>query len=375
MIRSTFALAGTVALAAMIAGPLIETHMQARLLHLRLSTFYEVHAPSQLAKIDSLVEKYAGNEAPLMTKIEEKYRLPVPDVDVRQLDDPIGVAAYLAYVEAATRARALATTAEARFPHVRAAVETRLSALRAQRSAVFELASSPAQLVFLFAVYTLLASRLSGVARGLALIACALVAAFVVQPSIDALSLEKLHGGLVELSELGLRAWALLAVPARLAATTVAALLAVCTVGRHHPTFVLLAYLCAALALSNPRREADGPVLDVLVRFGVADARTVALFRHTDDNLFAIHDHALYSVITLTSAAATGAGAQLSEWASPVFAVGLADRWFVLSRVEASKTDETRVSINLTGVTLPVYAGPILVVMLALVSTIGFYSA
>jgi hypothetical protein len=356
MLRSTLALAATVALAAIIAGPLMEPHMQARLLHLRLHHFYSAHAPAQLDKIESMIEKYDGKEAALLAKIEERYGMGVPELDIWQPHD-LSVGAFLAYTEAKKHALELCGRLEGQFPHGRAAVLSRLDAAKAQWAAVQGFASAPAKVLLLALAYIILASRLRGFARAVALVLVCVLAVVFVQPTVDDLTPASLRAALDELVGLASGEWARLALAGRVIVTTAIALVAALSVGRLHKSFVLYGWLLALCLLSNPHAPEGVPALDVVSQLGVADEASISLFRHTDDKLFAVHDLTLYSVLTLSPSTALGGG--LPEWSSPMLAVGVADRWFVLSRVEASKTKETRVRIDLPGVALPVYAGPL----------------
>jgi len=357
LVRGTFALSGIALLAAIIAGPLMEPNMKARLLHLRLHSYYSRHAPSQLEKLDSLVEKYAGNEAPLLSKVEAKYGVPVPEVDVWQLHDPVGVGAYVAYTAVKAHAFDLAVHLEARFPHVRATLRAQLAELGERAAAVRGFASAPAQLVLAALAYVLLATRSGGARRCLSLAVVSAAVALVIRPTVEDVSPASLRAGAAELLALAEHEWTQLALAGRVGATTICALFGALTCGRHHKSFVLFAWALAALALLNPPLPPSASTLDAIAQLGVADGASVSLFRHTDESLFAVHDLTFCTVLTLSPAAA--AGGALNEWAAPVLAVGIVDRWLLLSNVRASKTDETRVRIDLPGVALPVYFLPL----------------
>lgn len=357
MLKGTLALAATVALAAVITGPLMEPNMKARLLHLRLHSYYSKHAPSQLDKVDSLVEKYAADEAPLLQKLQDKYSTPVPEVDLRQLNDPVGVGAYLAFMEAKGLALRLADRLEAQFPRAREAVDAKLAAFGEQALALQSFASAPAQLILLALVYVLLASRLRGFSRCAALGLVGAAVALVVRPGVDDLSPAALRGGLEELARAAGAEWGALALPSRVAAATVAALSAMLTCGRHHKSFVLFAWALAVLAITNPPMPPGGTVLEAVKQLHVVAPDSAPLFEQIDERLFSLHDLTFCSVLTLSPLAPVGSSAP--QWGSPVLSVGLGSRWFVLSRVDASKTDETRVQINLPGMALPVVAAPL----------------
>lgn len=371
-VRGTLFLAAVVALAAVISGPLMEPHMRARILRIRLQAYYSAHAPAQLEKLDTLVEKYVGNEAALLQKLEEKYSVPVPEVDVWQLHDPIGVGAFMAYTEGKKLALELASRLEAHFPRIRDAVDAKLTALGEQTLALRQFASAPAQLLLFALAYVLLASRMRGFARCLALVLVSTMLVLVVRPSVDDLSPASLQAGAEELSQLTTSKWAGLATLGKLAVTTLAALLSAFTCARHHKSFALFAWALTVLALTNPALP-PGATLQAVQRLGVADAASVSLFRHTDENLFAVRDLTFCTVLTLSPVAA--AGNKIPEWSSPMLSVGLGERWFVLSRVEASKTDETRVRIDLSGMALPIYFAPLSFGALLLVaaSLSGFF--
>ncbi|KAJ1633098.1 hypothetical protein T492DRAFT_983374 [Pavlovales sp. CCMP2436] len=372
-IRSSLALAGIVALAAVLSGPLVEPVIQGRLLRLRLSNYYAVHAPSQLEKVEGLIERCNGDEAlvqALIEKIEGKYEVPVPEADIWELQavDPIGVGAYVAYTEVKKRVLRLVDVAEGHFPHAREDVTATLARLEAQRMELLNFASAPAQLILLALAYVLLASRLRGGPRAIALLAVALVVGVVVHPGVDDLAPASLHAGLEELLQAARKHWSKLAMPVQVAALATVTVVCALSVLRHHRSFAVFVWLLAALALSNPRAPMRASALDAVAQLGVADASSLALFVHSEESLFAVKDITFFTVLTLSSSATTSGG--LPGWNAPILALGLADRWFVLSRVEASKTDEMQVRIDLPGLPAPLYFGPLALGSLLLVAAL-----
>lgn len=364
MLRSALVTAVVVAVAAMIAGPLVESSMRARLLHHRLTAFYTEHAPGQLEKVESLVEKYSGKEEELLKKVESKYERKVPPVDVWALDDPIGVGAFVAYLHAKEHASALWAHLERRFPEALAVLDGLGARVRGYRAHVEKFVSRPAMLVLLALAYALACTRAVGVWRGVALLLLLLLALVGVHPTIDDLSAEALGEGALELAGAARSLWAASEMPVKLAVASATATLSAFTVLRHARGWTVLGVLAAALAITNPSHAAGEVPLEMVAKLGAADKSSLALFQHSEHALFAVHDLTLCSVLTLVPSV----GGVAEAWAAPVLAVGAAERWFVLSKVVASKEDDdARVRIELPGLALPAFFGPAALALLMLV--------